>query len=78
MGSLSSCTFEWDEEDYQKLMEGKTGEPVGSGVSTIHKAISREKLARHCRGATETAELFEVLMLAVTGATGCSRCSAVQ
>ena len=78
MGSLSSCIFEWDEEDYQKLIEAKRGELVGAGVSdpspaAIRKAISREELARHCRrrtrGATETADLIEALVLAMTPAT---------
>ena len=78
MGSLSSCIFEWDEEDYQKLIEAKRGELVGAGVSdpspaAIRKAISREELARHCRrrarGATETVELIEALVLVMTPVT---------
>ena len=72
MGSLSSCIFEWDEEDYQKLIEARRGELVGAGVSdpspaAICKAISREELARHCwrrtRGPTETAELIKLRLL---------------
>lgn len=78
MGSLSSCIFEWDKEDYQKLMEAKREELVSAGVSgsspaAIRKAISREELARHCRrrtrGVTETTELIEALVLAMTPAT---------
>ena len=54
MESLSSCTFEWNKMDYEKLMEAKKGQLMNAGVSdpspsTIHKAVSREELARHCR-----------------------------
>ena len=60
------------------LMKAKRGELVSEGVSdsssaAICKAISREELACHCwrrtRGVTETTELIEALVLAMTPAT---------
>ena len=33
MGSLSSCLFEWDQEDYDNLVASKRGELVRAGVS---------------------------------------------
>ena len=78
MGSLSSCIFEWDQADYDKLLSAKKGELVAAGVRdpsprAIQKAIKREELARHCRrctrGANETARLIEALLLEMTLAT---------
>ena len=75
MGSLSSCIFEWDAMDYEKLMEAKKGQLMNAGVrnpsaSAIRKAVSREELARHCRrrtrGTTETVGLIEALILAMS------------
>ena len=75
MGSLSSCIFEWDEMDYEKLMEAKRGQLKNAGVSdpspsAIRKAVTRKELARHCRrrtrGTTETVELIEALILAMS------------
>ena len=78
MGSLSSCIFEWDEADFNKLMSAKRGELINAGVGdpspcAIRKAIKKEELARHCRrrtrGATETATLIEAMLLEMTLAT---------
>ena len=78
MGSLSSCIFEWDEADFNKLMSAKRGELINAGVgdpspSAIRKAMKKEELARHCRrrtrGATETAILIEAMLLEMTLAT---------
>ena len=81
MGLLSSCIFEWDEADYNRLMSAKREELIGAGVrdpspATIQKAITREELACHCkrqtRGATVTINLIEALLLDLTfsGAAG--------
>ena len=78
MGSLSSCLFEWDQEDYDNLMASKRGELVRAGVSdpstaALRKAISREELAHHCRrktrGSSETINMIEALLLAMSPAT---------
>lgn len=78
MASLSSCIFEWDEVDFNKLKSAKRGELINAGVSdpspaAVQKAISKEELARHCkrhtRGATDTATLIEALLLAMSPAT---------
>lgn len=78
MSCLSTCLFEWDEADYQLLAKAKRGELIQAGVSNpsdsaIWKATTREELARHCRrrtrGATESANLIESLLLGLSAAT---------
>ena len=78
MGSLSSCLFEWDQEDYDNLVASKRGELVRAGVSdpstaALRKATSREELAHHCRrktrGSSETTSMIEALLLAMSPAT---------
>ena len=71
MAKLSSCIFQWDQEDYDHLMAAKRGELVRAGMrdpsaTAVRKAISKDELARHCRrrtrGATETEELLGELL----------------
>lgn len=78
MSRLSTCLFEWDEADYQLLAKAKRGELIRAGVtnpseSAIRKATTKEELARHCRrrtrGATESANLIESSLLALSAAT---------
>ena len=78
MGSLSSCLFEWDQGDFDDLMSAKRAELVQAGVSdpspsALRKAISREELAHHCRrktrGSSDTINLIEALLLAMSPAT---------
>ena len=54
MARLSACVYEWDEEDYRRLMSAKRKELILAGVpnpsqGTTANAISKEELARHCR-----------------------------
>lgn len=53
MSRLSSCIFEWDPEDFGKLIIAKRNELEAVGVladeNTIRRSISKEELSRHCR-----------------------------
>ena len=78
MRLLSGCLFEWDEGDFDNLMAAKREELVRAGVNdpwsaAVKKAVSREELARHCRrrtqGTSDTTELIEALLLAMSPAT---------
>ena len=78
MSRLSGCIYEWDEEDYTRLMNSKRGELIQAGVpnpsmSATSKAITKEELARHCRrrtrGVEETTRLIEELLLTMSHAT---------
>ena len=57
MALLSSCVFQWDQDDYGNLMATKKEELVRAGVSnpsdaTVKKAVSKEKIVHHCRRKT--------------------------
>ena len=78
MATLSSCVFEWDQDDFGNLMAAKREELVRAGVrnpsdATVKKAISKEELAHHCRrktrGTSSTTDLIEALLLAMSPAT---------
>lgn len=78
MTQLSSCVFEWDEQDVDLLMSAKKGELRTAGIgdpssSTVRKALTAKELARHCRrktrGADETARLIESLLLSLSKST---------
>ena len=75
MALLSSCVFEWDQDDFGNLMAAKKEELVRAGVSnpsdaTVKKAVFKEELAHHCRrkthGTSDTTDLIEALLLAVS------------
>lgn len=78
MAQISSCIFEWDDEDVDLLMSAKRGELVLAGVpnvstSAVTKAMSRKELSKHCkrktRGTEETVKLIEELLLSLSTAT---------
>ena len=78
MRSLSSCMFEWDQEDYQLLLTAKRGELIRQGIRNpsagcVRKAVTKEEMSRHCRrqtrGVTETVNLIEALLLSLSPAT---------
>ena len=78
MAQLSNCIFEWDFDDFNVLMSAKRGELIQAGVpdpseSAVKKAITRGELAKHCRrrtrGAENTVEMIEALLLALSPAT---------
>uniref|UniRef100_UPI00358E8398 uncharacterized protein n=1 Tax=Myxine glutinosa TaxID=7769 RepID=UPI00358E8398 len=78
MARLSHCIFEWDKADVDALAHAKKSEMVKMGLSNpsesaVHKAITREELARHCRrrtrGAEKTKEAVEELILSMSSAT---------
>ena len=78
MGQLSNAIFEWDQRDYDLLLSAKRAELIRAGVPTpsdfaVKKAVTSEELAKHCRrrtrGAKETVELIEALLLSLSPAT---------
>ena len=78
MSKLSSCIFEWDENDYDLLIDAKLGELRKAGVSypsfdAARNAITLRELTLHCRrrtrGIQRTTELIESLILTMTQAT---------
>ena len=78
MSQLSGCIFEWDGDDFELLMQAKKAEMVKAGIpnpseSAVRKAINKEELARHCRrktrGAENTVQLIEGLLLSLSQAT---------
>lgn len=78
MTQLSSCVFEWDEQDVDLLVSAKRGELRMAGIrdpsnSTVRKALTAKELARHCRrrtrGTEETARLIESLLLSLSKST---------
>ncbi|XP_064391951.1 uncharacterized protein LOC135339658 isoform X4 [Halichondria panicea] len=78
MAKLSTAIFEWDETDYQRLVEAKLGEMMVAGLrnpseSAAKKAIKVAELARHCkrrtRGTAATIHLIESLLLTLKEAT---------
>lgn len=78
MTQLSSCIFEWDEQDVDLLMSAKRGELQMAGITNppntaVRKALTSKELARHCRrrtrGTEETTELIESLLLNLLGST---------
>lgn len=75
---ISNCVFKWDEEDTRLLLQAKKQEMIITGVPSptevsAKTAIKREEMARHCRrrtrGAKQTEELIDSLLLSLTGAT---------
>ena len=78
MNHLSGCLFEWDSDDYNLLKRAKLGEFKEKKIrnvddKAVQKSIDRKELARHCRrrtrGAEETKDLIERLILSFTGTT---------
>lgn len=78
MTQLSSCIFEWYEQDVDLLMSAKGGELRSAGIkdpsnSTVKKALTTKELARHCRrrtrGTEETSHLIESLLLSLSKST---------
>ena len=78
MSRLSLAIFEWDREDFERLMSAKRGEMVAAGIpnpppSSVHKAITKDEMARHCkrrtRGVKQTTEAIEALLLSFSMAT---------
>lgn len=78
MARLSSCVFEWEERDVDLLMSAKRGELQAAGIphptpSAVNNALTRKELGRHCRrrtrGAEETVQLIETLLLSLSSAT---------
>ena len=54
MSKLSSCIFEWDQDDHDWLLSAKKAELVCAGVrnlaaTAVCKALSKEELAQHFR-----------------------------
>ena len=78
MFHLSSPIFEWDREDFERLMSAKKGEMIAAGIP-IHlhhlykNAITKDEMARHCkrrtRGVKQTTEAIEALLLSFSMAT---------
>lgn len=78
MAGVSNAVFEWDQQDFDKLLEAKRNVLSSSGVinpsdSAVKKSISREEAALHCRrttrGVDKTVQMLENLFLALTPAT---------
>lgn len=78
MRQLSSCIFEWDEEDLNILMVAKRGELRAAGIphpsdSAVKKALNLKEIARHCRrrtrGAEEVGTEIENLLLSLGNST---------
>ena len=78
MSKLSGCIYEWDAEEYMRLLNSKREELLQAGVpnpstSATTKAVTKEELARHCRrrtrGVEETTQLIEELLLSMSHAT---------
>ena len=78
MRSLSTCLFEWDNDDYELLLVAKRGELVKQGIQCpsaecVRKAVTKEEMSRHCkrqtRGVTETIHQVEALLLSLSQAT---------
>lgn len=65
---LSSCIFEWDQEDVERLKEAKKGEWKSShGGQTptdaqIMSSISSGELAKHCRRRTRSVEEIRAMI----------------
>lgn len=75
---LSSCIFEWDEQDVDLLMSAKRGELQMAGIlnpsnTAVKEALTSKELAKHCRrrtrGPEETARLIESLLLTMSTST---------
>ncbi|XP_019633279.1 PREDICTED: uncharacterized protein LOC109476717 [Branchiostoma belcheri] len=78
MTQLSSCIFEWSQDDYAKLLHAKEAELIASGIpnppeGAVKKAITKDELAKHCRrrtrGTESTIEAIEELILSFSTAT---------
>ena len=46
IGSFSSCIFEWDEADYNRLMSAKREELIGAGVRDPSPAATQKAITR--------------------------------
>ena len=75
MRSLSSCLYQWDQDDYQLLLVAKRGELIKQGIQSpsaecVRKAVT---MSHHCkrqtRGVTETIDVVEALLLSMSQAT---------
>lgn len=79
MTNMSQCIFEWDTADYNLLVSTKQGEIIAAGVpptpslGSVKKSVVWEELSRHCKrctqGTTETTDLLEVMLLAMSQVT---------
>ena len=57
MAVVSNAIFEWDQQDFDMLLQAKRNILISSGVinprdSAVQKSISREEAALHCRQTT--------------------------
>ena len=68
VAELSRCIFEWDADDYSRLVSAKRGQMIQEGISNpshdaVKKAITKDELAKHCRrrtrGTQKTTDLKE-------------------
>lgn len=76
--NCQAAIFEWDRDDFQRLLEAKLGEMRSTGIrnpseAAARKAIKVSELARHCRrrtrGTDETIKVIESLLLTLSHAT---------
>ena len=62
MRQLSSCIFEWDEQDINLLMSAKKGELQAAGIpnptdTVVRKALHLKEISRYCRRRTRRWEV---------------------
>ena len=77
MSRLSSCIFQWDEEDLSKLRASKRAQLINDKIyptdKLVDEAISKKEIARHCRrqtrGVKTTSKLIEQLLTTMKGMT---------
>lgn len=78
MSRLSSCIFEWDRADVERLERAKGQELKAAGItnpsdSAVRTAINKSEMARHCkrqtRGAAATNEAINHLLLELSTCT---------
>lgn len=78
MSQISAAIFEWDYSDVELLKKAKVSELQIAGIKnpsteTAMKAISKQKLARHCRrktrSVTDTASMLEKVFSSLLNAT---------
>ena len=66
--------FEWDADDFNALIRAKRGELVQAGITSpsVKIAGTKDKMAKHCRrrtrGADQTTDLIEELLLSLSTA----------
>ncbi|XP_070565611.1 uncharacterized protein [Ptychodera flava] len=76
---LSSCIFEWNQEDLERLKAAKRAEMVSKGITNpshedVKRRITKQELSNHCRrqtrGVEETTRLICQLLKAFDGVQG--------